>query len=271
MALPAVMLPHLSAVGGLEAAVTVLVLGFVRRFQPKTSSAWKAALVLILLGSLAMPGAAGAHEFWIEGKGQELLLVFGHGSNRAEFDLNKVKSVLALDKSGGKIPVATEKRDKALVLRPSGEAAVIYAEVDNGYWCKTIYGWKNVGKTKASRVVEAIRSLNYAKKLLAGGEVVTKPLEGAALEIVPLVDPFQMKEKDVLGVQVFFQGKPLSGVEVTGSDHQKLGTTDSQGIIKVPISAGTQLVAVSCKEPLKGDPEADFLSITATLSFEVAR
>lgn len=271
VALPAVMLPHLSVVGGLEAAVTVLVLGFVRRFQPKTSSAWKAALVLILLGALAMPGAAGAHEFWIEGKGQELLLVFGHGSNRAEFDMNNVKGVRALDKSGGKIPVATEKREKALALRPSGEAAVIHAEVDNGYWCKTIYGWKNVGKTKASRVVEAVRSLNYAKKLLAGGELVTKPLEGAALEIVPLTDPFQMKEKDLLGVQVFFQGKPLSGAEVTGSDHQKLGTTDSQGVIKVPISAGTQLVAVSCKEPLKGDPEADFLSITATLSFEVTR
>jgi cobalt/nickel transport system permease protein len=271
VALPAVILPHLTAVGGLEAAVTVLVLGFVRKLQPKTSSAWKVALLLMAAGLLAVPVKAVAHEFWIEGKSQELLLVFGHGSNRAEFDLNNVKAVWALDKSGGRLSVSTEKRDKALVLRPSGEAVLVHAEVDNGYWCKTIYGWKNVGKSKASRVVEALRSLNYAKKLLAGGEVVTKPLEGAALEIVPLSDPFQIKEKDLLGVQVFFQGRPLPGVEVTGSDHQKLGTTDSQGMIKVPVSTGTQLIAVSCKEPLKGDPEADFLSITATLSFEVAR
>jgi hypothetical protein len=75
----------------------------------------------------------------------------------------------ALDKAGKEVPVATEKRDKAVALKPSGEAAVVHVEIDNGYWCKTIYGWKNVGKSKASRVVEAIRSLNYAKALLSGG------------------------------------------------------------------------------------------------------
>jgi uncharacterized GH25 family protein len=74
-----------------------------------------------------------------------------------------------------------------------------------------------------------------------------------------------------LTVQVLFQGKPLPGAEVTGSDHQKIGTTDPQGKIKVALSAGTQLLAVSCKQPLQGDPEADFLSTTATLVFEVAR
>lgn len=271
IALPAVVLPHLTAVGALEAAVSLLVLGFVRKLPRRTLSAWKAALILIVTGITVIPGSALAHEFWIEGKGQELLLVFGHGSNRAEFDANNVKALWALDSSGAKLQVATEKRDKAVALKLGGEAAVVHAEVDNGYWCKTIYGWKNVGKSKASRVVEAIRSLNYAKKLLSGGDVVKIPLEGVSLDMVVLEDPFKLNKGEELPVQVLFQGKPLQGAEVTGSDHQKIGTTDSQGIIKVPISGGTQLIAVSCKQPLKGDPEADFLSVTATLSFEVAR
>lgn len=268
--LPAVMLPHLTALGALEATVSVLVLGFARKFQTRTSSAWKAVLV-VAAGILVMPGVAEAHEFWIEGKGRELLLVFGHGSNRAEFDARNIKVVRALDKSGGELQVATEKTDKTVALRLSGEAALVHAEVDNGYWCKTIYGWKNVGKSKASRVVEAMRSLNYAKKLLAGGEFVTKPLAGVLLDIVPVEDPFQLKEGEALTIQVLLQGKPMQGAEVTGSDHQKLGTTDSKGMLKLPVSSGTQMVAASCKQPLSGDPEADYLSLNATFSFEVPR
>ncbi|MEJ5377687.1 MAG: cobalt transporter CbiM [bacterium] len=268
--LPAVILPHLIALGALEAALTVLVLGFVRKLGTRSLSAWKAALVFVGLSVAGMSGAAEAHEFWIEGKGQELLLVFGHGPQRAQFNVDNVKTVWALDKSGSKIPVAKEKKENAVALTLSEEASLVHAEVDNGYWCKTIYGWKNVGKSKASRVVEAIRSLNHAKRLLAGGKVVLKPLEGVALDIVPLEDPFETKGKS-LTVQVFFQGKPIEGAEVTGSDHQKIGKTDSNGMIKVPLSSGTQLVAVTCKQPLSGDPEADFLSVTATLSFEVGQ
>ncbi len=271
VALPAVMLPHLTAVGGLEAALTVLVLGFVRRLQSKPIHGWKAAVLLMAAGLVMVPGLAGAHEFWIEAKGQELLLVFGHGANRADFDVNNVKAVGALDRSGAAIPVATEKREKAVALKVSGEAALVHAEVDNGYWCKTIYGWKNVGKTKASRVVEAIRSMNYAKSLLSGGDVATRPVPGLALDIVPRADPFQMRAGETLALQVLFQGRPLPGAEVTGSDHQKVGTTDPQGLVEVTLSEGGQLVVVTIKEPLKGDPEADFLSVTSTLCMEVRR
>jgi cobalt/nickel transport system permease protein len=271
VAVPAVMLPHLTAVGALEATLTVLVLGLVRRLQARGLPARRAVLGLLAAACVATPGLANAHEFWIEGKGRELLLVFGHGSNRAGFDPDAVKVVGALDKAGKEVPVATEKRDKAVALKPSGEAAVVHVEIDNGYWCKTIYGWKNVGKSKASRVVEAIRSLNYAKALLSGGEVATKPVASLALDIVPTADPFRLRTGEELTLQVLFQGKPLPGAEVTGSDHQKIGTTDPQGKIKVALSAGTQLLAVSCKQPLQGDPEADFLSTTATLVFEVAR
>lgn len=269
--LPAVLLPHLTAVGVLEAAVSVLVVGFVKKLRTRSFPSWKAVLILVAAGVTGVPGSANAHEFWIEGRGHELLLVFGHGSNRAEFDGNNVKAVWALDKSGTRLPVNMEKKDKAVALKLGGEAAVVHAEVDNGYWCKTIYGWKNVGKSKASRVVEAIRSLNHAKKLLSGGDVVTKPLEGVALDIVPLQDPFRLKKGEELAVQVLFQGKPVQGVEVTGFDHQKIGITDSNGMIRVPLSEAVQIVAVNVKQPLSGDPEADHLSVTSTLCFEVEK
>lgn len=269
--LPAVMLPHLTALGALEAAVTVMVLGFVKKIQRFTLSTWKMALVFMAAWIIGMPGSAAAHEFWIEAKGQELFLVFGHGSSRAEFELGNVKAVWALEKSGIKVSLGTERKDKAVALKLTGEAAVVYAEVDNGYWCKTIYGWKNVGKTKATRVVEAVRSVNYAKRLLSGGEVLSRPLEGVALDMVPVEDPFQLKEGQELTIRVLFQGKPIQGAEVTGFDHHKIGRTDSDGVVRVPLSSGTQILAVNLKEPLSGDPEAHFLSVTATLCFEVTR
>jgi cobalt/nickel transport system permease protein len=262
--LPAVMIPHLTVLGAMEAAMTAIVVGFVRRLK---------VLPVVLLGTflLATPEKSNAHEFWIEGKGEEFLLVFGHGTNRADFDPSNVKAIKAWGAKGEEIPVTAEKRERALQLRPAGEACVIYSEIDNGYWCKTIYGWKNVGKSKASRVVEALKSLNYAKKIICGGDVATRGVEGTILDIVPTLDPSGLKKGDGLTLRVLFRGKPLPGAEVSGGDHQKIGTTDPEGIVKVQIGDGSNLIAVTTKQRLDGDPEADFLSITATLSLEVGR
>lgn len=262
--LPAIMLPHLTLLGAMEAVMTMIIVGFVRKLR---------VLPLACIGAffLAAPQGSMAHEFWIEGKGNELLLVFGHGSSRAEFEANNVKAVKAWGARGEEIQVTVEMKQKALHLRISQEACVTYAEIDNGYWSKTIYGWKNVGKSKASRVIEAIKSLNYAKKILCKGEAATRNVEGALLDIVPTVNPLEMGKGSELPVKVLFRGKPLPGVDVAGGEHKQLGKTDSEGILKVPVGEGTNLIAVTTKQPLEGDREADFLSITATLSFEVEK
>jgi uncharacterized GH25 family protein len=84
-----------------------------------------------------------------------------------------------------------------------------------------------------------------------------------------MADPFVLKPGDQLPVKVLGSGKPLSGIEVIGFDHAKRGTTDKEGIIKVPLTKGINLVTVEYKEKIKDDPDADALSLTATLTFEV--
>jgi hypothetical protein len=37
------------------------------------------------------------------------------------------------------------------------------------------------------------------------------------------------------------------------------------------LSKGHQLITVTHKEPLKDDPDADYLSVTATLTYEVTK
>jgi cobalt/nickel transport system permease protein len=265
--LPAVMVPHLTAVGALEGVVTSLVLGFIRRVQPDMGRAWKSALGIVLLVSMWPISSTQAHEFWIEARGGQYAVVFGHGDSREEFDTSRIKKVRALDASGGEMTVNSQKADRAVILRPQGAPCVIAVEIDGGYWSKTIYGWKNVGKSKASRVIEANRTLNFSKAILSWDEPALMPAGEAAMDLVPLGKP--APGGGSLGVRVLSQGRPLAGAEVLGKDHQRIGSTDGEGVIQIPLSKGRHVLTVTHKEPLKGDPDADFLSLTATLTFEV--
>ncbi len=124
-------------------------------------------VVLRLVVSLFLPIASEAHDFWIERKAGEFTVVFGHGTQREEYDSSRIKQVKAFDTNGKPISVSHEKKGKEVFLGLSEPPALILVEIDNGYWSKTIYGWKNLPKRKASRVVEANRSLNYSKALLS--------------------------------------------------------------------------------------------------------
>ena len=273
VAIPAVMIPHLTLLGFVEASLTFLVLIIVLKSQPGGWIPLKKLSFFILLFNLSLfvPSSVLGHDFWIEKKGNELSLVFGHGAKREEFDPSKVKQVKAFDLNGKEITVNREKRGAVLLLKTDQPPSLLFAEIDNGYWSKTIYGWKNLPKRKASRVVESNRSLFYSKVLLGWNEAVTKPFSDQGLEIHPLVNPFESKTGALLPIKVLYQGKPLSGVDVEGGDHQRIATTDKEGIANLPIGKGPHLFSVSIKEPLKNDLDADYLTITSTLTFEVTK
>ncbi len=214
---------------------------------------------------------ASAHDFWMDRRGADFLLVFGHGDQREEFELSKVKTVKAFGPGGKEIEVGREPKEKGLLLRPAAPPSWVFAEVDNGYWSKTIYGWKNLPKRKASRVVEAIRSLYFSKALSAWDETLGSAMTGVPLDIALLKNPLGMKAGDVLPIQVFLRGKPVEGLEVEGRDHAVVSKTDREGKAKVKIGKGRQSISVDYKEPLKDDPDADFLTLTSTLTFEVEK
>jgi len=266
--LPAVVLPHLTLVGALEGIVAAAVVGFMRKGRMNIKYAGTAAFIIAALVIFQASGAY-AHDFLIEQKGQELLLVYGHGAQAMEFEESKIVQLRAIDTEGKELAVQKEHRYKALLLKIAGQPASVMAEIDNGYWSKTIYGWKELPRRKASRVVEAIRSLYFTRTLLSWSGGVQDASGATRLEIVPMADPFVLKPGDQLPVKVLGSGKPLSGIEVIGFDHAKRGTTDKEGIIKVPLTKGINLVTVEYKEKIKDDPDADALSLTATLTFEV--
>ncbi len=234
---------------------------------------WTEALwMLFAVGLFLFPvPEASAHDFWMDRRGSDFLLIFGHGDQREEFDPSKVKTVKAFGPEGKEIEVRREKKEKGMLLQPAAPPSWIFAEIDNGYWSKTIYGWRNLPKRKASRVVEAIHSLYFSKALSAWDDALRDPMTGTLLEITLLQNPFGMKAGDPLPIQVFLRGKAVEGLEVEGRDHEIISKTDKEGKAMVRIGKGRQLISVEYKEPLKDDPDADFLTLTSTLTFEVGK
>jgi uncharacterized GH25 family protein len=197
--------------------------------------------------------------------------VFGHGSQRLDFEVEKATSLKAFDAQGKELTVQKEKKGKSLLLKISGQPALVTAVVDNGYWSKTIYGWKEEPKRKASRVVEAIRQIFYTKSLIVWTDEAQKPTNGHTIAIIPLQNPFTMKPGDSISVKVLYNGTPLPNAEINGGEHNALGKTDKEGVLKVPVLNGVNLLSVEHKEKIKNDPDADILDETATLTFEVKK
>jgi hypothetical protein len=119
-------------------------------------------------------------------------------------------------------------------------------------------------------VVEAVRNHHYSKSVVSAGEAVLKPVEGMRLDIVPQKNPLDLKAGEALPVRVLFDGKPLAGAQIE-ADHEKVAVTDKDGTARVPLGKGRQLLTVERREPLRNDPDADFVSVTTTLTFEVAK
>jgi cobalt/nickel transport system permease protein len=268
-ALPATMLPHLTVVGALEATVTGMVLLFLKRKGITMKGSTQAALVL---AALLVTGSslASAHDYWIEKRGDGYAAVYGHGDTRLEYDPASLKKVTVYNAAGKVLDFRKEVQSKAIIIRPSGSACLILADLESGYWSKTIYGLKNLPKRKATRPIESFKAYHYSKSIIAAGDAAVKPTEGLRLDIVPMRNPLELKAGDSLQLKVLWEGKPLAGATMEG-DHQKSGVTDKEGMVKVTLKKGRQIFTVEKRDPLKGDPDADFIDTTTTLTFEVPR
>ncbi len=119
-------------------------------------------------------------------------------------------------------------------------------------------------------------------KLLIGktDELATRPL-GHVLEIVPQKDPSTLAAGEPLPVQVLFRGKPLAGVRVSaayagaemkGHEFPVTAETGADGRALLKLDrAGVWYVRLIHMVAAQDDPQIDWRSFFATLTFEVPR
>ncbi len=118
----------------------------------------------------------------------------------------------------------------------------------------------------------------YPKTIIQVGnkidDSVTKPI-GLPIEIVPKVNPYQLKKGDELEVSILFQGKPLPNAEIAwsypGRGEEFAGSikTDEEGQATIPLTkAGPYVIRLTHMEWVK-KPTHEWESYWTSLTFEV--
>lgn len=229
----------------------------------------KKLLILCFL-ILFISSNAFAHDAWIEKKDGQFVVLYGHGDKTETYDSSKIKEVKAYGIDGGIVQVALKKEGYPAIIKTHGEAALMSLYFDNGIWSKTPDGYKNKPKKEVPDAIESSHSIKYSKAILKWSDKFLKPL-GSKMEIVPLKNPLLLKTGDKLHLKVFLDGKPIEGVSVNAGGHHKDGMkTDKDGTAEVKIEkSGFQIITASIKIPLKDNIDADFLSLSANITFEV--
>lgn len=214
---------------------------------------WRQLIVVLVLGQMAL-----AHDFWLKPQGQKAALWYGHASEDSDYDRGNLKKALALNAKGDSLKVVQSSDGKHVVLSSEGEAAQLAAEMDTGYWVKTVQGWKNESKRTASGVLLSEWSLYYSKVLLKPEACLNKPF-GQQLELVPIA----LNGKN-LRVRLLLNGKGLADVKLY-DEHKKVADTDQAGEATVDYSEALVLSA-SYRHPLAKNPDADRINLHAVLS-----
>lgn len=123
------------------------------------------------------------------------------------------------------------------------------------------------------------RYSKYAKALMLAGTSngAYDQAMDYAIEIIPKKDPYNLKAGEQLPVQVRFHGKPAPGLSLEaawagpqGKGTQRVGITDSEGRIEVPLkTAGKWRLHTIKMERCSEPAAADWESFWASLTFEV--
>lgn len=128
-----------------------------------------------------------------------------------------------------------------------------------------------------SKHVKAIVQVGEARS-----EAYTKRL-GYPSEMVPLENPYALSVGDTLGVRFLFEGQPVEnqivyashegyhGHDESGGHREAVQTrTDAEGVARIPLDhAGRWYVRLIHMVPVPDDPEVDYESNWATLTFQI--
>ena len=258
---------------------------------------WAQQLGMIFVG-LVIAVSANAHDVWItivpEREGTIRALVHhGHPGDRKNPDADKLfqftvegnrgpsRSLLSGIKPTlyGGFPVL-----KTASFTLAGETGIIIlaANYDNGYWVKTADGHRNTSRRQIPDAEDSLYSMKFAKAMVQIGPSTSDSFRravGHQLELVPLMNPFSTRPGTTLKVQVYFDGKPLAGVDVERGDGMTpmvendipRYTTDAEGVATIPITKlGPQLLVVDHILPSTHQDLVARELYNATLSFVLA-
>ncbi|OBX05434.1 nickel ABC transporter permease [Gallibacterium genomosp. 3] len=261
----------------------------------------KLSLISVLCG-LSIPAVVQAHDLWAYGLQAEvdkpLQAVLGYGDRFplgekiAESRLN-ILNPLVLHKSDGSSETLMQQGENYHYVTKKNLAKGEYkisASYKPTFWSKNEKGWKRENLTNMPDATYCEESSMFATTYINTGVDVSDfsimPV-GLPLEIVPLVDPTDIRPLEAVPFQVLYNGKPAKEVVVIGTtneftkldekavyDHREpqafSGKTDAQGKINfIPALAGTWKIKASYEMPYPEAKVCQKRKLYSTYTFQV--
>ena len=232
-----------------------------------------------------------AHYPWINladytpeaGRSLKLTIGWGHSFPLDGFlTKDALETIYVLDSTGKKMTLeassALEFQSEESIGEPG--AYIVAAKRKAGFYTKTTEGGKRRSKKGLKNVIKCYHSHNCMKAVANVGEGKGKVNAriGHPIEIIPLVNPGDLRAGDYLPVQVLLKGKPFKGkiyATYVGFSTEKdtfayTTSTNKKGKVKIEIlHSGVWMIKADHEEPYPDQNECDVESFVATLTFEV--
>lgn len=230
-------------------------------------------LITVMLVILLFTQSASAHHLWIEKEGDMFKIAWGHPPEIDPYEPERVIEVKAFDRKGKEVKLDRKDEKDKVFLSSKGDVSMITLSFEGGFFVTTPEGKKRLTKREAQKtglqLIDSVYSSQYAKSLFGYSDAVTKPA-GMKFEIVPLKNPYVLKPEELLPIKVFFEGRPMEGVPIEIKSNKETVKTKKDGIASIKMSEkGMQFVLAKKRISTQGNPDADYLSFTTVLTFEL--
>ncbi len=221
--------------------------------------------------SLGFISSAFAHHAWVEKEGDRFIVGWGHPPKMDPYEPERVKDIKAFDLKGRELALTRTNERNKVYLFSNVDVSMITLSFEGGYLVTTPEGKKRMTKREAQKaglqIVDSFYSNQFAKSIFAYSDAVIKPA-GMRFEIVPLKNPYLLKQGESLPIKVLYEGKPLAGAAVETGNHKDAGKTGMDGIANIEISGHGMQVVIAKYRIASNDPDTDFMSFTTVLTWD---
>ncbi|MCX7946549.1 MAG: DUF4198 domain-containing protein [Hydrogenophilus sp.] len=232
---------------------------------------WREGGWMVGVALLGVSEGVWGHDVWVERTQTGFVLQYGHqhsghlGSRVVAYAPSQVQQVRCYGE-GGRVVEARVEREWP--VRVEGRCTAVRFTLVTGYWSRTLQGVRNVPKNEAKEVLDSWWSAESVLYVEQWEEAFARPLGEGGVELVPLVNPLNLRAGDKLPVAVFYNGAPIAGATVAYFG-QPRGVSAEDGRVNVRLQrAGVQVLQATVQLPLN-DGKADRRVEQATLQFEV--
>lgn len=229
-------------------------------------------IIHICLASALLTTGVFAHQIVASKKESSYEAIYWNHETFESYQKEQLKGVKAFGVNGKSIAAGIDNSGTMPKILSDAEAGMMCFSFDAGKWVKGTKGFEHVSATTQPKgvVFGTLKSHKFSKTLFSWNEAFSKPA-GLYMEIVPLVNPFNVKVGETFPVLVLKEGVPLANAGFESSDEEEPSyKTDAYGIAQIPLKKkGLFIVAAKHYAQQFGDPSVDAVTVQSSLSFTV--